>query len=73
MGNFRSLGYEINARLIILRADFISKDSHCITEYVTGLSHIISNSEDFDDVILVPSGLELFGMKSSFGGFFPLE
>ena len=38
-----------------------------------GQSHLNCSREDFEEVIFLPSGLELFGMDATFGSFLLFE
>jgi hypothetical protein len=44
---------------------------HSLVE--SGQSHLICGGEDFEKVLIVPSGLELFGSDAAFGSFFLFE
>ena len=38
-----------------------------------GQSHLICGSKDFEEILIVPGGLELFGVDTAFGSFLLFE
>ena len=39
----------------------------------TGQSHLIWSGKDFEEILIIRSGLELFGVDAAFGSFFLFE
>jgi hypothetical protein len=58
-----------------ISGDYICSPMHPASSHAEppGRLHLICGGKDFEEIVLVPTGLELLGMNAAFGRFFLFE